>query len=373
LYFIIIRKFKGVLMKRAKALILSGGKGTRLRPFTYTFTKQLIPVANRPILYFVIDDILQAGIEAIGVIIAPETGEEVKRVLADYTFDNKKIDFNFILQEKPLGLAHAVKIAQSFLQDSPFVMFLGDNLIENGISSYIDRFFSESLDAMIFLKEVDDPTRFGVAVLDEGGNVTKLIEKPKNPPSNLALVGIYIFSNKIHDAIKLIKPSWRGELEITDAIDTMVTGKNFVKAQILQGWWLDTGKKDEILEANRIVLDEKIKRQILGENVDSKIVGRVQVDRTARVERSEVRGPAVIGSGAVIIDSFIGPYTSIGDRCYIEKSEIEHSVILEESKIFGVGRIDTSLIGRRTHISKEEELVKAYRFFIGDDAQVEVY
>uniref|UniRef100_A0A7C5KC00 Glucose-1-phosphate thymidylyltransferase n=1 Tax=Thermodesulfobium narugense TaxID=184064 RepID=A0A7C5KC00_9BACT len=359
-------------MQKTKALILSGGKGTRLRPFTYTFTKQLIPVANRPILYFVIDDILQAGIEDIGVIIAPETGEEVRRVLAEYTFDNKKIDFNFILQEKPLGLAHAVKIAQDFLGKSPFVMFLGDNLIEDGISSYVDKFFSEELDALIFLKEVEDPTRFGVAVLDECGNVKKLVEKPKNPPSNLALVGVYIFSEKIHDAIKLIKPSWRGELELTDAIDTMVSKGNFVKAQVLEGWWLDTGKKDDILEANRIVLDEKIKREILGENLHSKIIGRVQIAKTARIERSEIRGPAVIGGEAVIIDSFIGPYTSIGDRCYIEKSEIEHSVILEESKIFGVGRIDASLIGRRAYISKEEELVKAYRFFIGDDAQVEV-
>ncbi|HEM55283.1 MAG TPA: glucose-1-phosphate thymidylyltransferase [Thermodesulfobium narugense] len=360
-------------MKRAKALILSGGKGTRLRPFTYTFTKQLIPVANRPILYFVIDDILQAGIEDIGIIIAPETGEEVKKVLSEYTFADKRVKFNFILQEKPLGLAHAVKTAQDFLKDSPFVMFLGDNLIENGISTYVDRFFTEELDALIFLKEVDDPTRFGVAVLDDAGNVKKLIEKPKNPPSNLALVGVYIFSNKIHDAIKLIKPSWRNELEITDAIDTMVSKKNSVKAQVLKGWWLDTGKKDEILEANRVVLDERIKREIFGDVVDSKIIGRVRVANSARIERSEIRGPAVIGKEAVIIDSFIGPYTSIGDRCYIEKSEIEHSVVLEESRIFAAARIDTSLIGRRAQITKKQDLVKAYKFFISDDAQVEVY
>ena len=332
-----------------KALVLSGGKGTRLRPLTYSMPKQLVPVANRPILYYVIDDILESGISDIGVIIAPETGNEIKEKLKNYNFGGPKHKrtshiprpkFTFITQEKPEGLAHAVKVARSFLKNEPFVMYLGDNLIGTGIREFVEEFNENDVDAVILLKEVEDPRRFGVAVVNEDGRIIKLVEKPKDPPSNFALVGVYIFSPEIHTAIERIKPSWRGELEITDAIQELINlGKN-VKSHILNGWWLDTGKKDDMLEANRVVLDDLIEKEIKGRVVDSKISGRVKVEERAEIVKSEIRGPAVIGKNTKIENSFIGPYTSIGDNCTIKDSAIVYSVILDESLIKGIKNLD---------------------------------
>ena len=353
-----------------KALILSGGKGTRLRPLTFTTAKQLIPVANKPILGYVMDQVSQAGIRDAAVVIAPETGEYVK----DYVKDGSDwgIDVTYFRQE-PLGLAHAVKTAESFLGDDPFVMCLGDNLLGEGITKLLDKFDKENLDALILLKEVENPSSFGVAVLDNGGSVVKLIEKPKEPPSNLALVGVYVFSSRIHEAIRRIKPSWRGEFEITDAIQELINMGCNVKSEILNSWWLDTGKKDDVLTANSIVLDEYVKNGMHG-NLDSnsKVTGRVTIGRGAIVVKSVIRGPVVVGENARIENSFIGPYTSIGDNTEIMDSSIEHCVILNGAVIKGVERLEDSLIGKDVKVSKNHDNHRALRLMIGDYSEVEV-
>jgi glucose-1-phosphate thymidylyltransferase len=351
-----------------KALVLSGGRGTRLRPLTFTTAKQLIPVANKPILGYVLDHVAQTGIKEVGVIIAPETGEDVKNYVKDGAEWN--INVTYILQE-PLGLAHAVKTAQNFLGKDNFIMCLGDNLIGKGFTTLMEKFETENLDALILLKEVEDPTRFGIAVLDEKDNVLKLIEKPKTPPSNLALVGVYIFSNKIHKAIEQIKPSWRGELEITDAIQEMINQGYKVKAEKLDTWWLDTGKKDDILYANAKILDEYLKQEIKGEIIESKVEGRVTIQKDAKIINSTIRGPAIIGEYCHIENSFIGPYTSIGNNTQITESSIEYSVILENAQIKGVERLEESLIGRNTKIVKNQKH-KTLKLHIGDYSEVEI-
>ena len=351
-----------------KALVLSGGKGTRLRPLTFTTAKQLIPVANRPILGYVLDHISQAGINVIGVIIAPESGKDVKKYIKD-GFE-WGVNVTYILQE-PLGLAHAIKTAESFLGQEDFVMYLGDNLLGKGIKSLIEKFEHENLDALILLKEVEDPTRFGVVVLDESGNVVKLIEKPKVSPSNLALVGVYVFSSKVHKAIERIKPSWRGELEVTDAIQEMINMGFKVKAEKLDSWWLDTGKKDDILFANAKVLDEFTNRDINGEVTGSTVEGRVRVSKDAKIVNSTVRGPSVIGKNCVIENSFIGPYTSVGNGAQVTDSSVEYCVILENAVIKGIESLEESLIGRNARILKNQKR-KVLRLHVGDYSEVEI-
>lgn len=357
-----------------KGLILSGGKGTRLRPLTYSIPKQLVPVANKPILHFVVEDLARAGIREIGVIYSPETGDEVRRSLG--SGERWGVSLTYIYQAEPLGLAHAVKTARDFLEDSPFVMYLGDNLIDSGIRNFVQEFAASggaNTDSIILLKEVDDPTRFGVAVVDAGGRVQRLVEKPKEPPSNLALVGIYLFSPLVHQAIDRIKPSWRGELEITDAIQQLVDDGRRVTAHVLQGWWLDTGKKDDMLEANRVVLDDLIEREITGSiDAASQVEGRVVVEQGAEIAGSQVRGPAVIGARTKVRNSFIGPYTSIGDDCLVENSCIEFSVVMEGSQIQNVARMDESLIGRNSKVFKDGRVKDALRLCIGDDAEVRI-
>lgn len=353
-----------------KALVLSGGKGTRLRPLTHTMAKQLVPVANKPILGYVLDHIKQAGIEEVGVIVAPETQGEVKAYLEQG--QKWQVKISYILQDEPLGLAHAVKTASGFLKLSPFVMYLGDNLLGKGIRNAIERFKSDPSDALVFLKEVSNPQAFGVAVLNEG-RIERLVEKPKEPPSSLALVGVYFFSPRIHEAISRIKPSWRGELEITDAIQELITMGARVNGEILDCWWLDTGKKDDFLAANTTVLDDYIKRNIMG-SVDEKseISGRVHIEADARVSNSVVRGPVIIGAGAEIIDSFIGPFTSIGDGSRIVNSVVEHSVVLCHSVVEGVPRLEDSIVGRQAKICKNRTRHQALRLMIGDQSLVEV-
>lgn len=355
-----------------KALILSGGKGTRLRPLTYTGAKQLVPVANKPILWYGIESIVAAGITEIGIIISPETGEEVKAKTGDGEAFGAQI--TYICQEQPAGLAHAVKIAQPFLQDSPFVMYLGDNLIEDELGRLIDRFKAQQMDALILLRSVENPTAFGVAEVNAQGQVLRLVEKPKEPPSNLALVGLYFFSEKIHAAIERIQPSARGELEITDAIQALIHHGQCVEAETLQGWWLDTGKKDDLLEANRIVLDTCLKASIQGEvDAASQVIGRVEIGAGSQVRNCTIRGPVVIGANCHLENCFIGPYSSIADGVTLIDTDLEHSVILQGATIEGIHqRIVDSVIGQRAHLKAAPQRPKALRFMIGDDCQIEV-
>ncbi len=355
-----------------KALILSGGKGTRLRPLTYTGAKQLVPVVNKPILWYGIEAIVAAGITDIGIIISPETGQEIQVK----TGDGEKFGANitYILQDHPLGLAHAVKIAQPFLGDSPFIMYLGDNLIEDSLDSFFTAFKQQNLDALILLRKVSNPSAFGVAKVDEQGRVLQLIEKPKVPPSNLALVGVYFFSNAIHQAIASIQPSARGELEITDAIQALIDFEKPVEALQLKGWWLDTGKKDDLLEANRIILDTRLEISIEGDiDKESQIIGRVKIALGSKIINSTVRGPVIIGSGCHIENCFIGPYTSIANGVTLLEADLEHSVILQGAQIKSIHqRIVDSVIGQRAKIEVTPQRPKALRFLIGDDSHIEL-
>jgi glucose-1-phosphate thymidylyltransferase len=332
--------------------------------------KQLIPVANLPILHYVMNQIAQVGIKDVGVIISPETGQDIKQSLSENPWG---FNFTYILQEQPLGLAHTVKIARNFLQDYPFLMFLGDNLIGENISSFVDEFKKSQPDALILLKEVEDPRMFGVAKVDESGNILQLIEKPKEPPSNLALVGIYLFSPEIHQAVDKIKPSWRGELEITDAIQKLLDTGKTIKSFVLNSWWLDTGKKDDLLEANRVVLDELIQRRIKGKtDSSSKLTGRIFLPEDSQISQSTIRGPVVIGKGVNIKNSFIGPYTAIGDNVLIQDSCLEFCVILENTQIFGIERLEDSVIGRNSVVLKDDKNHHALRLMIGDHTEVKI-
>lgn len=357
-------------MSEMKALVLSGGKGTRLRPLTHTGAKQLVPIANRPILAYVLDNIARAGIKEVGIIISPETGQEVKDTMGDGS--DWGVAITYIMQEKPGGLAHAVITGSAFLGNSPFVMYLGDNLIGTGIESFVSTFRSTGADAVILLKPVENPSSFGVAQTDGTGRIICLEEKPKAPKSNLALVGVYIFSTEIHRAISRIKPSARGELEITDAIQELINQGRPVHSHVLDTWWLDTGKKDDLLAANTIVLDEWYKRDIRGEVENSEVTGRVTIEEGARVVNSTLRGPIVIGKGAVIEGSFIGPFTSIGAKTRVFKSIVEHCVILSGSEVDHVDRLEDSLIGRNAKVRRCHEKHEALRLMIGDDSVVEV-
>lgn len=351
-----------------KALVLAGGRGTRLRPLTYTMAKQLVPVANRPVLSYVMQHLRDADIQEVGVIISPETGSQIREALSENPW---KFEFTYILQDRPLGLAHAVKIAQHYLKEDDFIMCLGDNLISSGIGEFIQMFRASQAGALILLKEVEDPRMFGVAEVDSQGSIVRLIEKPKEPPSNLALVGDYIFSPAIYDAISEIKPSWRGELEITDAIQRLLEKGYTVRSSILKGWWLDTGKKDDLLEANRIVLDDWAKREIQGTfDAESRVIGRVVLEKGSQVIRSEVRGPAVIGAGTVIENSFVGPYTSIGQDCTVTNSALEHSVVLDGVRLEGIERMEDSILGRNAIVRRFSKNHKALRLLIGEDTQV---
>ena len=351
-----------------KALVLSGGKGRRLRPLTFSMAKQLIPVANKPVLGYALDHVAQAGIKDIGVVIAPDTGPDVKEYVRDGSEWGIKI--TYIVQE-PLGLAHAVRTARDFLGKDDFIMYLGDNMLGGGVKGYVKEFERKGLDALILLKEVEDPTKFGVAILDEKGNVTKLIEKPRIPPTNLALVGVYTFSSKIHEAIDKIKPSWRGELEITNAIQEMINLGFKVRAEILDTWWLDTGKKDDILTANAKVLDEFIRRRIKGKITNSTIRGRVQIDAGTEINRCQISGPCIVGKNCFTEGSSIGPYASVGNGSQIVGSSIENCVILEGAMIKGIERLEGSLVGRNAKVLKGPKR-KALKLHVGDSSEVEI-
>jgi len=354
-----------------KALVLSGGAGTRLRPITHTSAKQLVPVANKPVLFYGLESIREAGITDVGIIVG-ETAEEVKAAVGDGSALGIKA--TYIPQDAPKGLAHAVLIAKDFLRDSPFVMYLGDNLIADELDQYLQDFQQEDLDALILLRKVSNPTAFGVAKINEKGEVLELVEKPKNPPSNLALVGIYFFSPAIHEVIKDLKPSPRGELEITDAIQCLIEKKKPVSARELKNWWLDTGKKDDLLEANRIILDTTLTADHKYEIVDnSQIIGRVKIGENTSIINSTIRGPVIIGNNCHLENCFIGPYSSIGDDVCLKEIDLEHSVILKSAEVTGIEqRIVDSVIGQRAKIHFVPKRPKALSFMIGDDSQIEL-
>jgi glucose-1-phosphate thymidylyltransferase len=352
-----------------KGLILSGGRGTRLRPLTHTSAKQLVPVANKPVLFYGLEAMSAAGIRDVGVIIAPETGGEIRAAAGDGSSFGLSIEY--IEQDEPLGLAHAVLTAAPFLGDSPFVMYLGDNLLRDGIVDLVETFRNDEPDALILLTPVADPEHYGVAEL-ENGRVARLVEKPSEPRTNLALVGVYMFTPAILDAARSIEPSGRGELEITDAIQTLVDRGLRVDPHIVHGWWKDTGQVEDMLEANRLILDD-LEERIDGELVDSRVEGRVVIEAGARLVRATVRGPAIVGRGSRITDAYIGPYTSIGDEVEIVKAELEHSIVLSRSSISDLEyRIEASLIGKNVRIGRGPALPRAYRFVVGDNADVRI-
>jgi glucose-1-phosphate thymidylyltransferase len=354
-------------MERLKGLILSGGRGTRLRPITHTSAKQLVPVANRPVLFYGIDAMAEAGIEDVGIIIAPETGDEIRAAVGDG--ERFGVRITYIVQDEPAGLAHAVLTAEPFLGADPFVMYLGDNLLQGGIGDLVAAFRANEPDALILLTPVPDPEHYGVAELD-GDRVVKLAEKPAEPRTNLALVGVYMFTGLVHDAARAIEPSARGELEITDAIQHLVDSGRRVEPHVVKGWWKDTGRLEDMLEANRLVLDT-IASRVEGELVDSQCDGRVVIEPGARLERSTVRGPAVVGAGACLIDAYVGPYSAIGEDCVIERAEVEHSILLAGSSVRDLdGRMESSLLGRNVHIRRDDRQPRAYRFMVGDNSEI---
>ncbi|MFF4545007.1 glucose-1-phosphate thymidylyltransferase [Streptomyces sp. NPDC001406] len=352
-----------------KALVLSGGAGTRLRPITHTSAKQLVPVANKPVLFYGLESIAAAGITEIGMIVG-DTAAEIEEAVGDGS--KFGLEVTYIPQEKPLGLAHAVLIARDFLGDDDFVMYLGDNFIVGGIRTLVDEFRASRPDAQILLTHVPDPRSFGVAELDASGQVIGLEEKPEHPKSDLALVGVYLLTPLIHDAVRAIRPSWRGELEITHAIQHLIDTRADVRSTVIQGYWKDTGNVGDMLEVNRTVL-EGMERRIDGE-VDerSETVGRVVVEEGARVANSRIVGPVVIGSGTVVSDSYVGPYTSIAENCRITDSELEFSIVLRDSSIDGVGRIESSLIGRHVEVTPAAGLPSAHRLVLGDHSKVQI-
>jgi glucose-1-phosphate thymidylyltransferase len=357
-----------------KALILAGGAGTRLRPITHTRAKQLVPVANKPILFYGIEAMVAAGITEIGVIVG-DTRDEVMNALGDGARFGAAI--TFIPQDEPLGLAHCVLIAHDFLGDDDFVMYLGDNLMEQDLGSFVAAFEASRAGdappaAQILLKQVPDPHRFGIATLDAAGHVVHLVEKPADPPSDLALVGVYLFTDRVHDAVAAIEPSERGELEITDAIQWLIDAGERVRCELLTGWWIDTGKLTPLLEANRLLL-ERIETNIAGSVDEASLIdGRVVIEAGAVIANSTVRGPVVIGRDTTVTDSFIGPFSAIGNRCVVTQSEIEHSVIMDGSSVIEIPRLEDSLIGSDAVVTRSKQKPRSLRLMVGDHCRIDV-
>jgi glucose-1-phosphate thymidylyltransferase len=352
-----------------KALVLSGGAGTRLRPITHTSAKQLVPVANKPVLFYGLESIAEAGITEVGMIVG-ETAAEIEEAVGDGS--KFGLDVTYIPQERPLGLAHAVLIARDYLGDDDFVMYLGDNFIVGGITGLVEEFRDNRPDAQILLTRVADPRAFGVAELDPSGQVIGLEEKPDQPKSDLALVGVYMFTPLIHEAVRAIEPSWRGELEITHAIQHLIDTRADVRSTVIKGYWKDTGNVGDMLEVNRTVL-EAMERRIDGDvDDDSETIGRVVLEEGARIVGSRVVGPVVIGSGTVVSNSYIGPFTSVAENCRITDSELEFSIVLRDSSIQGVGRIEASLIGRHVEVTPAPSVPSAHRLVLGDHSKVQI-
>lgn len=361
-----------------KALVLAGGKGTRLRPLTYAMAKQLVPVANKPILHYALDGLYRGGVRDFGIIISPETGESIKASIDGWSGGYGDARVTYILQDEPAGLAHAVKIARPYLGDDDFIMYLGDNLINADLGLLIREFQEAGCDASILLKQVPNPSSFGVAELGPDGQVVRLVEKPKEPKSDLALVGVYLFNYRIFEAIDQIRPSWRGELEITDAIQKLIDNRSSVRSRVHEGWWLDTGKKDDLLAANKVVLGEYTRYEVLGGVDDrSRLVGEVQIGPDAIVRNSKITGPVMIGRRCIIEDAFIGPFTSVGDDGIIRDCHLENSVLLEECHLEAVpGKIEDSLLGKGCRVVKSERHPEhgqeSHKFLLADHSEIQV-
>ena len=354
-------------MEDLKGLILSGGAGTRLRPITHTSAKQLVPVTNRPVLFYGIEALVAAGISEIGIVIAPETGDEIRDAVGDGSRFGASI--SYIVQDQPAGLAHALLCGEEFLSGSHFVMYLGDNLLRDGIAALVEAFRDSDPDALILLTHVQNPSEYGVAELD-GQRIVRLVEKPKDPPSDLALVGVYMFGPAIFDAARGLDASWRGELEITEAIQRLIDQGRRVESHLVTGWWKDTGRLEDMLEANRLVLEELEPRND-GEVVDSRVEGRVVIEEDAHLQGSVVRGPAIIGAGARIVDAYIGPYSSIGEGVEIIRSEVEHSIILSGSRVADLGaRMEASLLGRNVRVERSDGVPQTITMMVGDNSEV---
>jgi glucose-1-phosphate thymidylyltransferase len=352
-----------------KALVLSGGAGTRLRPITHTSAKQLVPIANKPTLFYGLEAIRDAGVTDVGIIVG-DTAPEIMAAVGDGSALG--ISVTYIRQEAPLGLAHCVLIARDFLGDEDFVMYLGDNFIVGGITELVDEFKRDQPDAQILLTKVDNPSQFGVAELGPDGRVQTLVEKPREPKSDLALVGVYMFGATIHEAVSAIKPSARGELEITDAIQWLVDSGKDVRPHLVTGYWKDTGRLEDMLECNRKVL-ESLEPAVRGTvDEESRLVGRVVIEEGASIVRSTVRGPAIIGRGTRIVDTYVGPFTSVYHSCLIERTEVEHSIVLESTHIADIQRIEDSLIGKEVELSRSVTMPKALRLMLGDHSRVAI-
>ncbi|GAA3010025.1 MULTISPECIES: glucose-1-phosphate thymidylyltransferase [Streptomyces] len=352
-----------------KALVLSGGAGTRLRPLTHTSAKQLVPVANKPVLFYGLEAIADAGIKQVGIIVG-NTADEIMEAVGDGSAFG--IEVTYIPQEAPLGLAHAVLIAQDFLGDDDFVMYLGDNFIVGGITDLVDGFRADRPDAQILLTKVSDPKAFGVAELGPDGRVTGLEEKPEHPKSDLALVGVYLFTPAVHEAVRSIEPSGRGELEITHALQWLIDNGRDVRSTTISGYWKDTGNVTDMLEVNRSVLETSEQRIDGSVDESSEIIGRVTVEEGASVVGSRIVGPAVIGAGTVVTSSYVGPFTSISRNCVISDSEIEFSIVLDDSSLNGVRRVEASIIGRNVVVTPAPRMPAAHRFVLGDHSKVQI-
>ena len=352
-----------------KALVLAGGSGTRLRPITNTSAKQLIPVANKPVLFYGLEAIGDAGITDVGMVVG-DTATAIESAVGDGSAFG--LDVTYIRQDAPLGLAHAVLIARDFLGDDDFVMYLGDNFIVGGITEQVGHFRSSRPDAQIMLTRVPDPRQFGVAELDAAGRVIGLAEKPEQPKSDMALVGVYIFTSAVHEAVRHLKPSWRNELEITEAIQWLIDTGHQVRSSIITGYWKDTGNVTDMLEVNRLVLESVQPGQLGTVDDTCEIIGRVMIDEGATVSGSRIVGPAIIGAGSRVTDSYVGPFTSVAPGCTITDSEIEYSIVLRGASIRGVRRIEASLIGHDVQVTTAPKVPRAHRLILGDHSQAQI-
>lgn len=355
-----------------KALITAGGKGTRLRPITHTNNKHLIPIANKPMIHYAIEAVLEVGVKEIGIVVNPDTENEIKEALGDGK--EWRVSISYITQEAPIGLAHVVKVSESFIKDDPFIFYLGDNVIVGGIKRFLDEFKNSNNNCQLVLARVKDPQRFGVPEIKDG-KVVKVEEKPKIPKSNFAVTGIYFYDSHIFEAVNNIKPGWRGELEISDAHQYLINKGYKIGYSEITGWWKDTGKPDDLLEANRLVLEQIINHQesaIQGEiDSQSEIIGKVIVEKGAKILKSSIFGPVIIGKDTIIENSYIGPFTAIYHDCQIKNSELEYSIIMENSKIIDVEtRIERSILGRSVEITKKDSRPKTQRFIVGDQSSI---